>query len=147
MFGKVEPRTLVGVISDANKNPILLSYTCPYFVVYTRSYITIHVMHLLYDLSISMHVSCLRAGLFIYLSIYLYLVLWKCATPSCRLDSVFVLSLVESRLMQCVLLFLSSSVNRAFEPVGKMVVRLTISIVCSSRRDRDAEHNSFPVFS
>jgi hypothetical protein len=28
-----------------------------------------------------------------------------------------------------------------------MVVRSTILIVGSSRRDRDAEHNSFPVFS
>jgi len=31
--------------------------------------------------------------------------------------------------------------------LGKMVVRSIISIVGSSRRDRDAEHNSFPVFS
>ena len=37
--------------------------------------------------------------------------------------------------------------DRAFELVRGMVVRSTISIVGSSRRDRDAEHNSFPVFS
>ena len=37
--------------------------------------------------------------------------------------------------------------DRAFELVRGMVVRSTISIVGSSRRDRDAERNSFPVFS
>jgi hypothetical protein len=33
--------------------------------------------------------------------------------------------------------------DRAFEPVGKMVMRLIISIVGLSRRDLDAERNSF----
>ena len=37
--------------------------------------------------------------------------------------------------------------DRAFEPVREMVVRSTISIVGSSRRDRDAERNAFLVFS
>ena len=37
-----------------------------------------------------------------------------------------------------------SSVDRAFEPVGEIVVRLIISIVGTSRRDRDVEHHSFP---
>jgi hypothetical protein len=34
--------------------------------------------------------------------------------------------------------------DRAFEPVGEVVARLTISIVGSSCRDHDAERNSFP---
>ena len=37
--------------------------------------------------------------------------------------------------------------DRAFEPVGEMVVRSIILIVGSSRRDRDVERNSFLVFS
>jgi len=36
------------------------------------------------------------------------------------------------------------SLDRAFEPVREMVVRSTISIVGSSRRDRDVERHSFP---
>jgi hypothetical protein len=42
---------------------------------------------------------------------------------------------------------LSLPEDRAFEPVREMVVRSIISIVGSSRRDRDAERNSFPVIS
>jgi len=36
-----------------------------------------------------------------------------------------------------------SSVYRAFEPVGEIVVCLIISIMGMSRHDRDAERNSF----
>ena len=51
--------------------------------------------------------------------------------------------LVRWFLSVCVCVCVLSSVNRAFEPVGEMVVCLIISIVGSSRRDRDAERNSF----
>ena len=37
-----------------------------------------------------------------------------------------------------------SSVDCALEPVGEIAVRLIISIVGTSRHDRDVEHHSFP---
>ena len=52
---------------------------------------------------------------------------------------------VPSLVLSLFLCYLS--LDRAFEPVREMVVRSTISIVGSSRRDRDAERNSFPVIS
>ena len=52
---------------------------------------------------------------------------------------------VPSLALSLFLCYLSE--DRAFEPAREVVVRLTISIVGSSRRDRDAERNSFPVFS
>ena len=50
-------------------------------------------------------------------------------------------SIVLSLFLCCVLFAL---VNRAFDPVGEMVVRSIISIVGSSHRDRDTERNSIP---
>jgi hypothetical protein len=52
---------------------------------------------------------------------------------------------VPSLVLSLILCYLS--LDRAFEPVREMVVRSTISIVGSSRRDRDAERNAFLVFS
>jgi len=43
-----------------------------------------------------------------------------------------------------VFLCVLSSVVRAFEPVGEIMVHLIISIVGMSRRDRGVEHHSFP---
>ena len=56
--------------------------SCPFL------YVCINLLH---DLSISMPVPCLRAGLFIHLSILCY---WKCATPGCY--SAFVLLMIEA---------------------------------------------------
>ena len=88
-----------------------------------------------------MPVSCLRASLFIHLFIYLCWSLWKCATPFCLCvgrGNVVLCALV----LECVCVL--SSVDRAFEPVGEIVVRLIISIMGTSCRDRDVEHHSFP---
>ena len=140
------------------------------------------ISRLMRDLSssISLPVPCLRAGLFIYL--YLFWSLWKCATPSRRLVSVaicaFVLVVVDRAVepverVTCLDVAIASSSRHGrnaehvpslvfllfllllfaclrTEPssrLGKMVERSIISIVGSSRRDRDAERNSFPVIS
>jgi len=70
--------------------------------LYSPIYITIHVTHLLYDLWPSLPVSSLCVGV-----LYLSLVLWICATPSCCLVGVVVCSFVESWLLEFVCLLLS----------------------------------------
>ena len=52
---------------------------------------------------------------------------------------------VPSLALSLFLCYLSE--DRAFEPAREVVVRLTISIVGSSRHDHDAERNAFLVFS
>ena len=88
--------------------------------------------------------------------IYLYPCLCRAFVPVClsisvrrygnvRLHIVFLLAVALwffVRWFLCVRVL--SSMYCAFEPVGEIIVRLIISIVGTSRRDRDAERNSFP---
>jgi hypothetical protein len=91
---------------------------------------------------IYIHACAVPSRRSIYLSISIYL--------SCYgnvLLRVVIVSLALSLVESCFFMCLSLPEDRAFEPVREMVVRSIISIVGSSRRDRDAERNSFPVFS
>ena len=80
-----------------------------------------------------------RAFVPVYLSIYLSLVLWKCATPSCPcVDSVAsrcVVDLCALFLVWCGWLV----VDRAVEPVER-VTCLNVAIASSSRHGRSAKH-------
>ena len=94
-----------------------------------------------------MPVPCLRAGLFIYLSIYLSLSL-SCY-GNVLLRDIVVLVLFFSHLSSCGSCGLCGScrLGSCLRAGRGIVIRLIISIVGSSHRDRDAERNSFPVFS
>ena len=82
-----------------------------------------------------MPVSCLRAGLFIYLFIYLCWSLWKCATPFCLCVGHGIVVLCALVLVWCGWLV----VNRAFEPVER-VMCLNVTIASLSRLGRSAKH-------
>jgi hypothetical protein len=92
-----------------------------------------------------MPVPCLRAGLFIYLLIYLYLSCYG----NVLLRDIVVLVLLFSHLSSCGSCGLCGSCRfgSCLRAGRGIVIRLIISIVGSSHRDRDAERNSFPVFS
>jgi hypothetical protein len=64
-----------------------------------------------------MPVPCLRAGLFIYLFIYLCWSLWKCATLLCLCVGRGIVVLCALVLVSCGWLV----VNRAFEPVERVM--------------------------
>jgi hypothetical protein len=68
-----------------------------------------------------------------YLSIYLSLVLWICATPCC----------VVCVVVPCVLVLLFTC-GPCLRAGWGIIVRLTISVVGSSHRGHNAEHSSYP---
>ena len=93
-----------------------------------------------------MPLSCLRAGLFIYLTISNSCAMDACATP-CRLASIVLPVVVLWFFMRCsggCVLFVVV-VDRAFEPVGDRS-RFDHSVVGSFHGGRNAEPSTFPSF-
>jgi hypothetical protein len=89
-----------------------------------------------------MPVPCLHAGLFIYLSISISCAMDVCATPSYRHVGVVVWSFVKLWFLRVVCG--SCHFGSGLQAGRGIVIRLIISIVGTSLRDRNVERNSFP---
>jgi hypothetical protein len=110
-----------------------------YIIVYTCRTIYLYLYLCLCHAFVPVYLS-------IYESLYLSLVLWKCATPCC-LASIVLPVVVLWFFMRCsggCVLFVVV-VDRAFEPVGDRS-RFDHSVVGSFHGGRNAEPSTFPSF-